>query len=234
MRALFALAAIFVLASGVTFALARLATGTAAETILNELHQNLSIGIDLALPTWYASVLWALFAILAALMAGTTRRSRPAWVLMALTAAAASVDEYLMLHERLSRPASGLESRLGIDLGGATWVLIGVPLAAALAGVLFSVVRALPKGARRDVLLGGAFFMVGAVGFEVIQHALFDAADLNNWLVTMVNHLEETFEFVGLIFAIRGLARVLPIQVGPAQVVALPDQSALPSARGQA
>ena len=114
-----------------------------------------------------------------------------------------------MLHDRLSTPASAIEGVVGIDLGGATWVLVGLVLAAGVAGLLGRFVLSLPHDSRRDLTAGAGLFLLGAVGFEIVSNLAFETTGTLNAVSAATMHVEELLEFVGVILAIRGLLRLV-------------------------
>ena len=208
-------AALMVGLSALSYLAMRLTAGLPVGWVLDEVHQNLSVAIDLALPTWYASMLWALLGLFAWLHGAADHPRRWSWRLMALIAWYASVDEYLMLHERLNGPAARIERMLGIDLGGATWVLLGGAVAILVATLLWRLVSSWPAKARRLVLAGGAVFVGGAIGFELVHNLIERDMGLGAPPAVFAYHVEEALEKAGVILAIAGLLEFLPVTPAP-------------------
>lgn len=210
MRLLWGAAALLVGGSAVSYVVAQATAGRRHGDLWDEIHQNLSVGVDLSLPTWFASMLWALFGLLAWYHAMSRPSHRSSWLVVAGVGWLASIDEYLMLHERLSGPASAIEGVIGVDLGGATWVLVGGLIALVVAALLGRLVISLPPPTRRDLMVGAGSFLLGALGFELVHNLVQEATGEFNWMVVLPTHIEEALEMVGLILAIRGLLRLLP------------------------
>jgi hypothetical protein len=196
--------------SFVSFVISKVAAGSPNADIWDEVHENLNVGTETNLPTWLASVLWAVFALTALYRWHVASTDRTSWLLLSLVGWGASIDEYLMLHDRLSRPGARIETLVGIDLGGATWVLVGGAVAAIVVAVLVPFVWRLPPATRSDLILGGALFIAGSIGFEVVSNLLFASSDQYDWLVMLTVLIEEGLEFAGVVVATRGLLRLPP------------------------
>jgi hypothetical protein len=138
--------------------------------------EMLKVGEESNLPTWYsASQLFTVALILAALAyrdsSGPSLRSR---MLVAVPGLFffLSLDEIAMIHERLGIWLQ--ELGVGTEMRTTPWMLIFVPLVAAVGGIaLWSLWPYLRK--RRNVvvlgLLGVALFGVSAVGLEFIANS---------------------------------------------------------------
>lgn len=198
-------ATLLVGASALTLVIARITATSAHGWFWDEIHENLSLGVEFNLPTWFASMLWGLFAVIAWYLATADHGRRVLWRMVAVVGLMGSIDEYLMLHDRLSAPGSFVENVIGIDLGGATWVLPGIVVAGLIATVLARFVLSLPATTRRDLIIGGLLFLAGAIGFEVISSLAFEATATVNWVFVVTMHIEESLEYAGVIVAIRGL-----------------------------
>jgi len=172
----------------------------------------LDLNGEMNLPTLYASASLALCACLAAACAEARRQRRascvPAWWALSLALAFMAFDEYVGLHERLSRP---LRAALGLDgLLHNAWVLpYGVAaLLATLAAIPF--LRRLPASTRRGFLAAGSVFVVGALGVEMLSGPVREAAgDVTSLPFALLATLEELCEMLGVLLCARTLARHL-------------------------
>lgn len=209
-RLMWVCAATVVALSFASYLVAEFAPSAASADLLSEVHENVNVGTEMNLPTWLASILWAIFALAALYHWHETSANRGSWLLLSLVGWAASIDEYLMLHDRLSRPGARIEAATGIDLAGATWVLVGVAVAAVVGSLLLRFVLRLPVATKKDLIAGAFLFLLGAIGFEVFSNVLFDSTGDYGWLVALTVHLEEGLEFAGVVLAARGLIRMLP------------------------
>lgn len=195
-------------ASAITAVISSLTIATTHGEFWAKVHETLNVGVEFNLPTWFASVLWALFSLAAVYLSTVDLGRRLSWLLVALVGLLASVDEYLMLHDRLGRHSNAIEIALGIDLGGATWILLGVVIAAAVAALLARFVLSLAPRTRRDIVMGAVLFLTGAIGFELISNLAYEVTQSMNWIVELTRHIEELLEFAGVIVATRGLLRM--------------------------
>lgn len=198
-------AALLVILSATALLIAQITATAAHGPFWDEVHQNLSVGAEFNLPTWFASMLWGSFALIAWYLSTADSSRRRSWWMLVALGLLASIDEYLMLHERLNAPSSGIERVIGIDLGGATWVLLGIVVAGTVAALLTRFVLSLPSRTRRNLILGGLLFLAGAIGFEVISSLALEATGTLDWVSGFTLHIEESLEYAGVIVAIRGL-----------------------------
>ncbi len=204
--------ALWLIVVALAIVLIALASLTAHQRTTGVLSQNLhtvfwyfDVGREYNLATWYGSGLWLLLGVVAAVIAVSRPRFRASWWLLAAVALFASIDEYLEVHERLDVPGNWVAEHLPFDVGF-TWVLIGAPIALVIVLLLARVVLSLPARARHGIILGGALFVAGAVGVEVVNGRVLEDAD---WIVdntylygTMV---EELLEMSGIAIALASL-----------------------------
>jgi hypothetical protein len=179
------------------------------------------VNTEATVPTWYSAglllVVAAVCGVLAVVsMAAGARENRRRWVLLAVVFTGMSLDETVALHERLG---SGVE---GLGLGSAgvlrhSWVVAGVVLAAALAGVTVWAIATLPRGPRRWVVLGLGMYVGGALGLEALSGAVLDSAG-DGLAYSAVTWFEEAAEMVGALIVCCGLLRALDVRVGDGAV----------------
>ncbi len=159
-----------------------------------------SLGSDGNVPTFYSSFAILLCsAILVCLGVGDLREKKiPAayWFGLAIIFAFLSVDEMLMLHERLIEPL-----RTALHTSGAFYYAWVIPYGVAV--VIFLLVYArflllLPQKTRSLFVTAGAIFVLGAIGFEMIggiQHENYGKANITYIALQTV---EELLEMVGI------------------------------------
>jgi hypothetical protein len=163
---------------------------------------------ELSVSTWIQQMLLAVCAVAAAaigrLDGGSARRY---WYGLAVIFVALSVDEGAALHERLIDPL-----RSGFDItGGIFWFAWLIPALLAL-GVFAAVyVRfwwRLDEEPRRWMALGGAIFVLGAVGLEMIGGAQSEGRIADYTYVVIIG-IEESLEMIGATLFLRSLLIVL-------------------------
>jgi hypothetical protein len=131
------------------------------------------------------------------------RVARRAWLSVAVTGLALSLDEIAGLHERLNEPVR----ELGIQVPTFAWLVPGVLIAAALFTALIVLGRGLPERARGWLLIALVFYLSGALGVEAINGTLRGDGELiYYWIGTTV---EETIEMIACVMAIGAIARVV-------------------------
>lgn len=168
--------------------------------------QLFDLNTERNIPTWYAAALWILFAATAGLLAAVDRRRRVGLTALAAVGLLLSVDEAVSLHERYLEP-------VGQRLDGAphfAWVLPGLLIAAGLAAALGRLVVGLPRRPRLLLLVGGAVFVLGAVGLETVSGVVLERwGDGGGYLA--VTTAEEALEMTGVLLALTGLLSLLHV-----------------------
>ena len=174
------------------------------------------VNTEANIPTWFASSLWLLAAIVAATVAvassGLPRRRRRGWLGFAAVLALLSLDEAASLHERLLGSAGS--ALLGADARGAlhfAWVVPGALVAAVLALALAGTVWSMPVRQRLLVLLAGAIFVAGALGAESLSGAALERYGDARAYVALTS-LEEAAEMAGALLLLAALLSLLELR----------------------
>lgn len=158
--------------------------------------------------TWASSLMIAVNAAVLFLLALADRAHRLAWAGLAILFVLGSADEILTLHEHLSQAL--LDSHL-TPHGGAfyfPWVIAALAFVALMAAVFARFLWTLPRATAFLFLLAGAIYVVGAVGFEMIEAPMFEAAgDVETPLRRAMVTLEEGLEAAGQILFFYALLR---------------------------
>lgn len=125
-------------------------------------------------PTLFSTVQIAASAGIVALIAWSERRSASAtwkkWVALSVVMVYLTGDESLSLHERLNDPF-----RDALDATGSlyyAWVIPGAVAAVVVASYFLPFVLSLPSKVRSLMLLSGAMYVAGAIGFELLGTAV--------------------------------------------------------------
>ena len=146
--------------------------------------------------TWLSSALLA-FTATAAYAVGRDGAARR-WNSVAGVLLALSIDEIATVHERLA----ALPAIPGVGTRG--WAGAGLVLVGCVGGWLLPWVLTLERPTRRALLVGGAVFVAGAVGFEVVSghRAATVGEDGLHWALATV---EEDLELLGVLVVLRAL-----------------------------
>jgi hypothetical protein len=145
--------------------------------------------------TWFSAAQLALAAVLA-LAVGRGRADADRWRLVAGILLLLSVDEVATFHEKLG----GLPVVPGI--GDRAWTGAGLLLAGVVALRLLPWALRLEPALRLALLLGGAVFVVGAVGFEALA-ATWAEAHGEGRAFWVISSIEEDFELLGVFVVVR-------------------------------
>lgn len=147
--------------------------------------------------TWFSAALLAACGI-AAWAAGRGRADAATWNVVAAILGVMSLDEVATFHERLGAvPAIP-------GIGSRGWAGAGLLLAGVVGFRLRRWVLALDGALCVSFFAGGAVFLAGAVGFEVISgnHQATNGSDTTYWTLATI---EENLELLGVLVVLRGL-----------------------------
>lgn len=166
----------------------------------------MNMDFEVSIPTWYAQTIVFIAAVLT-LVVGILRRRTQAgddryWMGLAAVLLFVSVDEGSSIHERFTEP---LQDGLGIAGGPLyyAWVVVGVLALAVFALVFFRFWLRLPERPRLWIAVGGAVFVTGGLGVEMIGGA-YMAEYGETFTYFMIAGLEEFLEKTGTAFYIYG------------------------------
>lgn len=136
------------------------------------------------------------------------KRGAPYFILAAI-ALELSADEIAQLHEQLAR----------FDLGtGFTfaWLTIGVPLAIVAGLLMLWVARSIDRQLRRRLIVAGAIYLFGAVGFEamggIVVGGRLDDLSRGSLPYHLLVGIEEGLEVTGALLALSAALSALTIE----------------------
>ncbi|MGI9623286.1 MAG: hypothetical protein ACR2PK_10655 [Acidimicrobiales bacterium] len=168
-----------------------------------------NLGSESNVPTWISTI--QLFAT--ALVCWRIRDihvEQPArspssgwWTALAALFAIMSFDEVAKIHERVGASVRGIVPDLVVFRH--SWVLPGVILVVVVAAASVRFLKMVPHGLRNRLLMGGALFVLGAVGFEVIDGLWQNVVGPNKWYRFSANVAEETSELTGVLICLVAL-----------------------------
>ena len=153
--------------------------------------------------TWASSSATFAAAFLAGLCAVLLDERRRAWVLLASIIAFFSLDDAILLHERLAQWVLAL---FGQDTSwdSLLWPALYLPLAGIVVVLLLSVTRTAPGRARRFLLVGLALLLT-AVAAEALSAPVSTPETAGGWAHTLEGAYEEGAELAGWILIATGL-----------------------------
>ena len=181
----------------------------------------LSVGRESNLPTFYSSfaILFCAFllTLIGFMMWRSERRWSVYWFLLALVFVFLSVDESLMIHERLSK---SLQSLIGTS--GLLYFAWVIPYGIGVVIFVAAYVRFLLHIPRRSAVLfiiAGAMYVGGAIVMEMIGGHVYTEAGALNALYVSVQTLEEFLEMSGIVFFIFALVDYIEKFDGELQLI---------------
>ena len=160
------------------------------------------------IPTLYSSLTLFAAGVLAWVISQHARRAGErhsrAWLGLALVCALAGMEEFVMLHELAND-----DWLAGLPTGGIfyfAWVIPALVVGAALIAAFRPFVRDLDPKIRRLVLISAVIFFGAAVGIEMLEGVLADAADgektFGRGLMTVA---QEALEMIAVVWLIDAL-----------------------------
>jgi hypothetical protein len=173
------------------------------------------VNTEATVPTWYsAGLLLAVAGVCGVLVAVSVvaERSGRRWAVLAAVFTLMALDETVAVHERLGPAVEDLLDVSSTGLLRHSWVVAGVVLAVALAGVAAWAVVTLPRAPRRWVGIGLGTYVGGALALEAASGAVLDGMG-DGLAYAAVTSLEEGAEMTGALVALCGLLAALDVRV---------------------
>ncbi|MDQ7026200.1 MAG: hypothetical protein Q9P01_09390 [Anaerolineae bacterium] len=163
-----------------------------------------NINLEKSLPTWYSTMLLLFAAVLLALIVHkqVTDSYRGHWRGLSFIFLYLSIDEGVALHEELTIPL-----REALNVSGFlyfAWVIVGASFALIIGIFYLRFVFHLAPSIRYQILLGGTFYIMGALLIESFS-ASFYAETGTTLRFSAIGTVEEFFEMLGVIVFIRAL-----------------------------
>jgi hypothetical protein len=186
--------------------------------LVRELTLMFHLGREANVTTWYSALLLAAVALGLALHAFALRGDRKpsgAYLGLAAIALLMSADEAAAIHERMAPAASALG--LGVSWTF-TWLVLGVPFALLAGAVILWLARRIDPTLRRRLVIAGAIFLLGAIGFEMLGGMISRAFDISEpgplLLYQAAEFIEESLEVAGALIALWATLDALEIRAG--------------------
>ena len=157
------------------------------------LHSLLSLSYEGNLPTWHASTLAFVCALLLFAWARALPRDRAHVRLLGAGFVAISIDEQVGLHEMLSEPFAFASPYLHFG-----WVVPAGLAVLALAAAFVPFLRRLPRRTAARFLLAGGLYVGGALVMELPLGAWAAAHGDDDLGYALIDWLEEALELAGM------------------------------------
>lgn len=182
--------------------------------VWNLLWTAFDIGAEGNAAVWFASTIWLLVGVFAALAAVTADRFRKSWWLFAAVAVTASADEAAALHERLFVVGDRLAPFLPLDTFY-NWVIPGAIIALIVGALLIRLVLALKRRISLILLLSAVIFLTGALVIESLTGLVHREDGGMSTLYVTLMYIEETFELVAVAGAAIALSSMFRLSRRP-------------------
>ncbi|WP_404402400.1 hypothetical protein [Pelagibacterium halotolerans] len=222
------LVAIVVFASAVVIALGVLREiviwQIGLDTPLMDLR-HFALDTELAMPSWYSTILLFICAALLYLIARATRaddgRDWVRWMTLSAIFLLMSLDEAASFHEALMRPLRGAFDATGIFYYA--WVVPGAIGVFALGLYFLPFVLRLPRRTAAWIIAAGVLYVGGALGMEFLGGAFDEAWSTSSLPYIFISVLEESLEIAGLSVFVIALCTHIGTQWGALDVRVLAE-----------
>ncbi|HZN39015.1 MAG TPA: hypothetical protein VFD82_09435 [Planctomycetota bacterium] len=170
------------------------------------------LGAEQNLPTLYSSVALLVVAGLLFVTARHSKTDRVYWWVLGFAFVFLAIDETCEIHEKLINP---LKERLHTSgVFHYAWV-IPYGIASLVFGLAFlRFLLRLPRRTAWRFVIGGAVFVTGAIGMEMVGGKLFEDGGTKQWGYWSVQTLEEVFEMTGVLVFLFGLGDYINSNLG--------------------
>lgn len=178
---------------------------------LGRLVPLFEFGGEMNLPTFFSTLLAIMAAGLLVVITAARKQMQRPWKLWASLAAVfllVAMDDFIGMHEQLSRPLRDLLDARGMLYFA--WVIPYGVLVMLLAGVYGRFVFEMPAHLRNGLLVSATLFLVGALGFEMLAGQLAETRLLEHPFVDGASTTtQESLEIAGMILFIHTLMRYI-------------------------
>lgn len=176
-----------------------------------------NLDAEMNVPTWYASFLFLLAALLFTRLGGVRDEDRPGresrrWRGLAVIFLICAVDEVAAVHEMLVDPMRRIFHAGGLFYF--SWVIPALALVAFLALVYGPLFLRLPAPLRRNFAAAAVVFLSGTLGMEMLGGAYVQAHGPDHFPYALLANVEEFLELTGQILLIKALLALLKERPG--------------------
>lgn len=182
---------------------------------------------ELNIPTLFSVLLLLAAAGLLAVIAIAGRREGAPytrhWGVMAAIFAVLGFDEGTAIHERTVEPVRMLLEWMPVPTGrfideGPAWVVLGVVVVIGFVAAYARFLLHLPARIRNLMILSGAIFVTGALGFEILSHMYALEHGQETAVYALLATIEEGLEMLGMALFIYTLLHYLHLRTGKIDV----------------
>ena len=192
--------------------LVRLVVVTTGNERLGGLVRVFNLGAESNLPTLYSTVALLVVAGLLFVTARHSKTDRGYWWVLGFAFVFLACDETVGLHEKLGDPLKARFHTSG--LFHYAWV-IPYGIACLVFGLAFlRFLLRLPRKTAWLFAIGGAVFVMGAIGMEMVGGALVEQGRAKHWSYWVEQTVEEVLEMAGVLVFLFGLGDYINSHLG--------------------
>ncbi|NOS98560.1 MAG: hypothetical protein HOP25_08845 [Methylotenera sp.] len=160
-------------------------------------------------PTFYSMCLLLIALILLAVITLLEKKRASShvsyWATLTFGFLLMSLDEVIVLHERLNHFVRSLFGGELASIFHFSWVILGIAVVILLGFYFLKFLLQLPKKVRRNFILSASVYLAGAIGMELLGGWQAELHGFNNLTFLTFVTIEETLEMAGVIIFIHGL-----------------------------
>ncbi|MBT3190192.1 MAG: hypothetical protein HN736_12455 [Anaerolineae bacterium] len=177
------------------------------EFIVDLIVNQFALNTEMNFPTYFSSIQLLLASILFFLIAAWKKlegdKYRIHWKGLGFLLLLFSIDEFTVMHERLSKLFKNLPDFYG--LFSFKWVFAGIGFVVIFGLLYLMFFFQLEKKYKILFLASAALFFIGALGFEIISGRYANYNDTRNITYNMITTVEETLEMGGISLLVYSL-----------------------------
>ncbi len=165
------------------------------------------VGAEGNLPTFFSVVLFLLLSAGAFVLGKfNENRNKIAWMFSSVLFLFLALDEFTQIHEQFTEMFQQLLNADGFLFFA--WVIPYGIILILLAVLYIPFLIKLSRKIKTYIFLGAGIYVLGAIGFEMIGASLYQPGSPTGMYI-LVSGIEETFEMLGLLLALKGLVTVI-------------------------
>lgn len=175
-----------------------------------------ALGVDSAIPTWYASISLFVCSILLYLISCAAQvkkgRFKFRWRILSGIFLGLSVDEVATIHEWIGGHVVKVPDAVQVQFDGFlnySWIIVGILFIIAVFLLFLKPLLTLPKPIQRMFLISGLIYVGGAIFMEMINGRIQYFYTSMNAPYQLSTIVEEYCEMLGIVLFIYALLRYL-------------------------
>ena len=162
------------------------------------------VNAEANIPTFFSVLLLMFACLLLKVIAHIETKYKTHWIILSVGFLFMSLDEFAMLHDKLTPITQRLLGTSGSGVFYFAWIIPAIILICILAIYFYKFLFQLPKKTRISFILSGSIYLAGAIGMELVGGHYLETHS-RNLTYMMIYNAEETLEMLGSILFIDAL-----------------------------